>query len=868
MNAALQISAGTRIGPYEVIAPVGAGGMGEVWRARDPRIGREVAIKVLPKEFAESSDRLHRFEQEARAAGSLSHPNLVTIHELGTHDGAPYIAMEMLEGATLREKLRGGHGSGGSASGVGTALPTRKAVEIAMQVATGLAAAHDKGLVHRDLKPENIFVTNDGIAKILDFGLVKLSSNFGGEFEEQATVLRSAPGVALGTVGYMSPEQVSGGTIDGRSDIFSLGAVLYELLSGRRAFHGPTAVETMNAILHEDPPALSGETSRIPPALDRIVRRCLEKEPRQRFQSARDVVFALEAMGDATSGSGERIEARNLAKRGARRWVAAVGGALALGALAGFALNHWISRRDAGSEPSYRRLTYRRGNLHTARFSPDGRTVYYAAAWDGKPAEVFAVGRDGASPQALGFKNCDLAAVSRKGELAIIRRPRDFREPFQPGVLARVPATGGAPRDVADDVIAADWFPSGEELAAIRRVGGQYVLEAPVGKVIYRSAELMGCRVSPDGAHVAIVDLRAEGLKILVLDLSGGVVRRSEPYQSGLATIAWSRAGTEVLASVPEHSLLGIGIDGSDRTILKVPGLAFLHDVAPDGVVLLELFGAWQSIGVVRAREEAITEFACRDVPTPVDLSSSGDAVLFGDRLPDSKLWGAFLQRPGQAEPVFLGKMFPFALSPDGSVVLAKSDDGRLVVVPTGAGQPQFLGSWTGQRRWHGMATIASDLQSAFVLGSPSGAKAGLYRVPLDGGTPTLLSVAALAEVTRQSPDGKLLGVTTSDLRPALLEIATQGKVLLVPGGLQQERVIGWSSDSRSVYVAADGYEPEVYRVRLAHGSREFVRRIVVRDRADLISIRVVGATPDLGVTICGLLRSTNSDLWIAEGIR
>jgi serine/threonine-protein kinase len=283
--------AGSRLGPYEIVAPIGAGGMGEVYRAKDPRLGREVAVKVLPASFSSDPDRMRRFEQEARAAGILNHPNITAVYDVGTLDGSPYVVSELLEGETLRSRLAGG------------ALAPRRAIDYAIQIAHGLAAAHEKGIVHRDLKPENLFVTKDGRVKILDFGLAKLTrrEEVGRETDLPTTAAGTEPGIVLGTLGYMSPEQVRGKPADARSDIFSFGAILYEMLSGKRAFHGDSAADTMSAILMKEPEELSASNRNLPPGLDRIVRHCLEKNPEARFHSTHDLAFDLEALSDATS---------------------------------------------------------------------------------------------------------------------------------------------------------------------------------------------------------------------------------------------------------------------------------------------------------------------------------------------------------------------------------------------------------------------------------------------------------------------------------------------------------------------------------------------------------------------------------------
>src|SRR3989449_1428396 len=293
----MPLNPGTKLGPYEIVSPLGAGGMGEVYRARDTRLGRDVAVKVLPSSFSADADRLHRFEQEACAAGALNHPNILIVHDIGNHDGSPYVVSELLEGETLRERMGG------------AAQPQRKAIDYALQVAHGLAAAHEKRIVHRDLKPDNIFITKDGRVKILDFGIAKLTQVEGAEAQTDIPMRRvdTGPGVVMGTVGYMSPEQVRGQKVDHRSDIFSFGAILYEMLSGRRAFHRESTADTISAILKEHPPDLSETNQRISPALERLVNHCLEKNPEERFHSASDLAFALEALSGSTATSAQTV---------------------------------------------------------------------------------------------------------------------------------------------------------------------------------------------------------------------------------------------------------------------------------------------------------------------------------------------------------------------------------------------------------------------------------------------------------------------------------------------------------------------------------------------------------------------------------
>src|SRR5437867_9815352 len=339
---------GTSLNQYRIIASIGAGGMGEVFRARDTRLNRDVALKVLPKDFAADADRLRRFEQEAKTLAALNHPNVLTIHDAGVHEGAPYLVRELLEGQTLREVL----GSTAMA-----ALPVRKAMEYALQIAHGLAAAHDRLIIHRDLNPENIFVTKDGRVKILDFGLAKLRPGSAGVLAGQSrakelagrdagapsemttsridadTIINATePGMLLGTPAYMSPEQVRGEPADHRADIFAFGCVLYEMLSGTRAFRRDTPVASMNAVLSEEPPEVDTRNPDVPLALDRVVRRCLEKQADNRFQTAKDLAFAIEVASDRfqkraqSTGASPRARTRGLLLAGIPVVLAFAGG--------------------------------------------------------------------------------------------------------------------------------------------------------------------------------------------------------------------------------------------------------------------------------------------------------------------------------------------------------------------------------------------------------------------------------------------------------------------------------------------------------------------------------------------------------------
>ncbi|MCA1559656.1 MAG: serine/threonine-protein kinase [Acidobacteria bacterium] len=538
----MPLAKGTRLGPYEISAPLGAGGMGEVYRARDSRLGRDVAIKVLTAGTSNDPERLRRFEQEARAASALNHPNILVLYDVGTETSAPYVVTELLEGETLRARMTAG------------ALSVRKAIDYARQIAHGIRAAHNKGIIHRDLKPENLLVTTDARIKILDFGLakLKLTDSFG-----VTTATQSAAGSVVGTVGYMAPEQVRGEPVDSRADLFAFGAVLYEMLEGKRAFRDETPADTLSAILNKEPGEFTPRVPALPPELDRIVRRCLENNPEERFQSASDLAFALDVLSTASTA---RVEPGKATESRAPRRLWAAGGALLLlfAALAGssFFAGKRSERRDP---PSFQQLTFRRGTIYAARFVADGHTLVYGAEWGGKPLEVFST-RIGSPESRSLFQNASILAMSRGGDIAIALRGPGKEYGVMGGTLARAPLAGGSAREIVADVGWADWAPDGQNVAIVRNVGGQDRLEFPAGKVLYStSGSITHPRISPAGNLIAFLHHPAGGG-----DMAGSLVTvdfggRSRTLSSDWGVIeglAWSAAGDERSGSLPVPSTL------------------------------------------------------------------------------------------------------------------------------------------------------------------------------------------------------------------------------------------------------------------------------------------------------------------------
>ncbi|MCI0567638.1 MAG: serine/threonine-protein kinase, partial [Acidobacteria bacterium] len=622
----MALAPGTRLGPYEILAPLGAGGMGEVYRARDTRLDREVAVKVLPAHLSQDADARARFEREAKAVAALSHPNILAIHDFGLEGGTAYAVTELLEGETLRDKMDG------------SALPVRKAIEIALQVAHGLSAAHEKGVVHRDLKPENLIVTHDGRVKILDFGLAKVEAPVSPEAGSHMPTrhIATQPGTALGTPGYMSPEQVRGRTVDERTDLFAFGAILYEMLSGSRAFERDSAADTMSAILKEDPPELSQSGKPFPPGLERIVHHCLEKNPQQRFQSARDIAFALDSLS-VMSGSTSQPSLRVVAGL-PKRSMAAIAALLvvAAGILAGWMAGVSSAVKDP---PSWHRLTFRRGTIWSARFSPDGKTIIYGAAFEGKPVELFMTRPESPESKPLGFPKTDILSISPAGDLAVMLDAHTGTGGYwRTGTLARMPLVGGSPRPILEDVRYADWAPNGKDLAVVREAGGLMRLEYPIGTVVHQSESLVNPRLSPDGSLVAFFDnSRGPNVSVSLVDKAG----KARILTDGWADwwyLCWSPDGKEVWFAAPEpgasgdtSALYAVSLSGKVRLLARPPGTLELHDTSKDGRALV---GRLNFRGVARgmlAGESREQDLSWLGSSNATDLSADGTTLLIDE---------------------------------------------------------------------------------------------------------------------------------------------------------------------------------------------------------------------------------------------
>jgi len=831
------ISPGVKLGPYEIETLIGAGGMGEVYRAKDERLRRSVAVKVLPKSFAGDADRLRRFEQEARAAGQLNHPNILAIYDIGTGNGLPYIVTELLDGEDIRQILERGP------------IPARKAIDYAVQACEGLSAAHAKGIVHRDLKPENLFVTSSGHVKILDFGLAKLTRQEDGTPADGdatgAVPNLTMTGQILGTASYMSPEQIRQFSADHRTDLFSLGSILYEMLAGRRAFDGATPVDRMTAILQSEPTELPDPIEDALPGIDLVLRHCLEKRAEDRFESARDLAFTLRLVSER--------------------------GSLARGAGADSGSS---SASEGGFQVKLRRITYREGNILNARFAPDGQSICLSAAWSTRSPELLWSIPGNPEPRPLGFSDATINSIAPTGEMAVSLQLRTLGGFITSGTLSRMALGGGAPRQLQHDIHEACWGPDGRQLAIVRELQGMSRIEYPIGRMLYQTPGWpSSIRVHPDGKSIAFIDHGQRGNDagdVVVVDLTGNV-RRLSPGWSSVQGLSWSRDGSEIwftaFRTEASRHLSAVTMDGRVRSVFQTPGHMILQDIAKSGDVLVV-------VGNDRLRMQYIgADAAERDVSwldwTLVrDLSANGKTVLFDETGTGGGEFHSVYSRDADSlSAVRLGDGVMPRLSPDERWVAALLDPAprTAVLLPTGAGESRPIP--TGSLHLHAVSWFPDSKRVCGVASEGDG-PLSVYEIDVETGAYRVISESGISSIdVMVTPDGRYVGAWAPSGVFTLYPVEG-GSPRPIESVLRNERPIQWTEDGSGLFVFTRGDIPAtITRVDLATGEREAVREITPPDATGVPGITLARMTRDAR-TIAYSYPQGKGDLYVIEGLK
>ena len=858
---------GSRVGPYEVISLLGKGGMGEVWRSRDTRLDRDVALKALPDEVAGNADSLARLTREAKLLAQLSHPGIAAIHAVEEFDGRRFLSMELAEGEDLSELIRRGP------------VPLLEALSIARQIAEALEEAHEKGIVHRDLKPSNVKVSGEGRVKLLDFGLAKAWAGEPGPVPDATnsptlSVRGTVAGMILGTAAYMSPEQARGKPVDRRADIWAFGVVLYEMLSGRRLFSGETVSDILAAVLTRDP-EWSALPPTTPPSVVRLLNRCLERDPAARLRHMGDAV--LEIAEAQRSGPAATVAAApaSVPARTSRRGWALVAALAAVMAAAGFFSGRSVPRENVLDRAAIIQQNYRDESVFVARFLPDGQSIAYSSARDGLVPEVYILRPEFPDPRPLGLPGAHLLSISSKGELAVLLRPRYVRHRLFTGTLARVPVGMPAPREILGEVREADWSPDGESLAIIREQGGKDRLEYPIGTVLFESdGYLSDPRVSPDGKRVAFFQhpIRWDDRgAVAVVDRERSRTLLSDGY-SGEEGIAWSPDGREVLFGASEGSednlLYAVTLSGRRRVVMRSPGEVTIHDVARDGRWLVARESRNYGIRGRLSGEKAEREYGWLRSAIP-RIAPDGDKLLFLD---DAPPWGPFyavgLRDMRGSAPLRLGEGVPLALSPDGrwalSVVL--SSPGQLVLYPTGPGESRRLERGPIQLYSDEVGSWFPDGKQVLIAGSEPGRGSRCYVQSIDGGVPRPVTPEGTRDC-RLSPDGTLLLGRAEGGRSLVFPLGG-GEPRPVAGVGDGEDVVGWSTDGRAVFTMAGHVVPvRVDRVELASGRRTIVLELSPADLKGVVSIPEVALAHD-GAVYAYSYQQTRSELYLVKGFR
>jgi serine/threonine protein kinase len=851
---------GSVLGPYEIIRSIGAGGMGEVYRAKDLRLKREVAIKLLPPIFNSNPEKYKRFQIEAQAVSKLNHPNIVVVFDVGTENRNHFIVSELIEGDSLRKFIGK------------NALSLKKLLDLSVQIADGLAAAHQAGVVHRDLKPENIMVTTDGRVKILDFGLAKLTV-FADEPADLETISQlTKTGEISGTVPYMSPEQAAGRAVDFRTDQFSFGVILHELVSGKRPFDRPTLAQTMAAIIEEEAPPILDSTVAAPLPLRWILERCLQKEPSQRYDSTSDLYKELRSVRDHASQSIASLQSIAVSRPRASvlRWLPFVLLPLALIAGGLFGKSFWKVQA-----PVLHQLTFRRGSVFVARFAPDNETIYYTASLEGATTGLFSTRLDSpeSSPVPIPGVGGDIS-VSSTGKLAF---------PNQ-GILSEVSLAGGAPRQLLDQVTYVDWSPDGKNLLVVHIVNNRFEIECPIGKVLYMAEphiQLSYPRFSPEGDKIAFIEtsghVATETFSVNVMDLAGHKKVLSSGWNDAYG-LAWKPDAKEVWFTARKNTgvlaIQAVDLSGHDRFLFSSPDVLLIQDVLKDGRVLV-INQNWPETVMCQppgeSKERNVSWF---DYSWGKSLSADGKTLLFDE---GGAVFGSFFIRKTDASSpaIRLGDGNSVALSPDGKWAIGQSLNmpGKLILIPTGPGETRVLdngGIECLDAEWF------PDNKRLLIQGSAKGQPRRLFIQDIFKGPPTALT-----------PDGIDYGIVTGDGR-AVASQTENGQVVFYPvsGGPAgklpfpidpNENLKKWGADGKSLYVTygergnnihAFNADPViVYRYDLLTGKKELWKQISPADLTGLAGIYPVLLSPESNAYCYSYMRNIGN-LFLIENLK
>jgi len=826
------LAAGTTLGPYKILAPLGAGGMGEVYRAHDSRLGRDVAIKVLPAHLAATPEVRARFEREARTVSQLNHPHICTLFDVGHQDGVDYLVMELLEGETLAHRLEKGP------------LPVAEVLSLGQQIAGALDRAHRAGVVHRDLKPGNVMLTK-GVAKLMDFGLARAHglAPAAGALTQSPTIAQplTAEGTIVGTFQYMAPEQLEGKEADARSDLWALGCVLYEMATGARAFAGESQASLIAAIMERHPRPMTELKPVTPPALERVVRQCLEKAPDERWQSAGDLRHELQWIAGAGSQVGADVRA-GAERPGRGRQALLVAAVLGITAIATWPVAAWWDGRSR-TRASFETLTLRPVPIFRAAFAPDGKTIVYSAAPEGNLPRLFVLRPEAPEPEAAGEFGTHLLSASSKGELAVLTGARYIYHRVFQGTLARMPLAGGAPRSILENVREADWSPDGSELAIIHDVGGKDRLEFPVGHVLCESGGyLSDLRLSPRGDRMAFFEhpFRWDDRgSVNVVDTKGRKTTLSSVY-SGLEGLAWSPDGREVVFSASKagekQAVYAVTLGGRTRIALESAGGLTLQDIARDGRWLATRDDMVRSLVVHRPEWPEDRDLSWLEYSWNGMLTRDGRSLIFSEAgAAMGPTYGTCLRGTDGSPVVRLGNGKATDVSPDGKWVLSLlfTLPPQLRALPTGAGQARILER--GNLEGYSGARWFPDGDSVLINAREPGG-ADRYYVQRFGGPPPRPVTPEGTHAGRLSPDGRLILAQTGEGGYVLFPV-DGGESRPAPGLSAEDNVFHWSADGRSVLVRRGSRLPaRTERVDLSSGLRTPWKEIAPRDLVGLRS--------------------------------